>query len=289
MKSCLALIAVTLCAFCSKGQGDGQISHENFEAAVPDRLTLVKNSMQIDEWHEESFWAAYDGYRAKAEKATPTWGARLNTLAKMDAQTDPLMAFDGAERMIIDRYRQIDLWHQYFQKISASNNGAIGLKFLQTETLLAMMDEADIYEASAGPDFKRPVMTKTPLSREGRRNAMSEALMISEDQKASFNAAFDKYESERIDLLGDDYSVYDLYVGDLTDFTPAFSMRLGRDFIEVMRRETKLKEKYLAEMARAVGPAIAARFIVLEDYQSILSKMYLWSTADADLLADSTN
>jgi hypothetical protein len=289
MKSCLVVITVTLCSLCSRGQGDGQISHQDIEAAVPDRLTLVKNSMQIDRWHEESFWAAYDGYRAKAEKAMSTWDARLNTLAKMDAQTDPLMAFDGAERMIMDRYRQIDLWQQYFQEISASNNGAIGLKFLQTETLLAMMDEADIYEASAGLAFRRPALGKAPLSREGRRNVLCEALMIGEDKKAIFAATFDKYESERIDLLGDDYSVYDLYVGDLTGFTPAFSKRLGRDFIEVMRRETKLKDKYLTEMARSVGPAVAARFIVLEDYQSILSKMYVWSTADAELMADGTN
>ncbi|HWA34953.1 MAG TPA: hypothetical protein VG737_12515 [Cyclobacteriaceae bacterium] len=289
MKSCFTLVALALCSLYVQGQGDSKISRDDIDSGVPDRLTLVKNSMQIDQWHEDSFWAAYDGYRAKAEKAASAWDARLNTLAHMDAQTDPLVAFDGAERMIIDRYRQIDLWQQSFQEISASNNGTIGLKFLQTETLLAMMDEADIYEASAGPASRRPTLIKTPLSRTARRDMMSEALVISEDKKAIFAETFDKYETERIDLLGDDYSVYDLYVGDLRDFTPAFSKRLGRDFIEVMRRETKLKDKYLAEMARAVGPAAAARFIALEDYQSILCKMYLWSTADADLVADGSN
>jgi len=287
MKRCFTSVVILLYSFYSNAQTDAQPQDGYGDSGVPDRITLVKNSMQIDKWHEDSFWPAYEKYENKDEKAIPFRIKQLERLACLDDKADALEAFDVALSVIIDRYDQINLWKQHFTEIAASNNGAIGLKFLQTETLLAMMDQAGIYEGAAGFARYKPISYGGVIvGRDRRRELVTSALIIDQDAKAVFLEVFDKYETERIDLLGDDYSVYDLYVGDPADFTPAFSKRLGRDFMEVMNREVKLKEKYLAEMARALDPATAAKFIALEDYQSIVAKMYLWSTADDEFMAD---
>jgi len=207
----------------------------------------------------------------------------------MDDATAGTEALDIMMKILADRYEQLSLWQRTFSDITASNNGAIALKFLQTETLIAMMDEGSVYEAAAGYTYHRPQSNASIKTKDQRRAAISKALSLTPEQEKVFFTVFDKYETERIDALGTDYDIYDLYVGDPTDFTPAFSKRLGRDFIEVMRRENKLKLKYLAGMTRALGPLIAARFAALEDYHSILSKMYVWSTSDEEFLADGSH
>lgn len=42
----------------------------------------------------------------------------------------------------------------------------------------------------------------------------------------------------------------------------------------------KAQRKYLNEMNAAIGPSLAARFLAWEDYYSLVSKMYAWSTAN---------
>ncbi len=88
-----------------------------------------------------------------------------------------------------------------------------------------------------------------------------------------------KYEEECTDMLGENYNLFELYIGDPSDYTPALAKTLGNNLLMVMKREIKLKEKYFAEMNAVMGPSLAARFLAWEDYYSVVSKMYVWNDA----------
>jgi hypothetical protein len=284
MKSCFFTVLYTFAFYLGIAQ-PAQNSQDSPDGD-PDRMTLVKNSMALDRWHEQSFWATYEGYLSEEEEFTEAHDARLQKLVQLDSNVEGKNAYDRALKVIAGRNDLINLWQRYFASITTTNNGGIALKFLQTESLLAMMEDAAVYEAAADYSYHRPVTIISSGTWRERAEAMSKSMNLSPENEANFMEAFEQYEEERIDVLGEDYSVYDLYIGDPTDFTPAFAKRMGRDFIEVMKRENKLKQKYLEEMARKVNEGVAARFIAMEDYQSILAKMYLWSSADEDLMAD---
>jgi hypothetical protein len=113
-----------------------------------------------------------------------------------------------------------------------------------------------------------------------KRNTISKALPLTEGESSKFWTVYSQYEDECDALLGGDYSIVALYAGDASDFTPALAKRLGNEFLQVIERESKLKEKYFEKMNEAVGSSVAARFLAWEDYYSLVSKMYAWADAD---------
>jgi hypothetical protein len=119
-------------------------------------------------------------------------------------------------------------------------------------------------------------MNTTQL-KEAKHNTIRSALSLTDDKAEAFWKVYTRYEEECDALLGEDYSIIGLYAVEPSDFTPGLSKRLGYDFLQLMQRETKLKEKYFRAMNEAVGSSLASRFLAWEDYYSLLSKMYAWA------------
>lgn len=258
----------------------GQHAQGTLVASVSgvDRLSIVKNSISIPAWHEKSFWSVYEDYLGNVNEVTMHGYRSLETLAGVGKNTNGAEAFELGQRMINDRRSLLALRERYYAQIGTGFNGIIALQFLQAEVLLDMVESCRIYEQTHWNDFRfHPKALNPSQFKEAKHNTIHAALTPSTEEARSFWAIYNRYEEECDALLGEDYSLISLYAGEPSDFTPAIAKRLGNDFLSVMQRELKLKEKYFREMEQVVGPSLATRFLAWEDYYSLVSKMYAWA------------
>ncbi|MBT1697211.1 hypothetical protein KK083_10015 [Fulvivirgaceae bacterium PWU4] len=243
-----------------------------------DRLSIVKNSISIPAWHEKSFWSVYEDYLGNVNEVSTQGYRSLETLAEADKNTNGAEAYELGQQMIKDRRNLLALRERYYTQIGAGFNGIIALQFLQAEALLDMMESCRIYEQTHWSDFRfHPKALNPSQFKKAKHNTIHAALTPSVEEASAFWEVYNRYEEECDALLGEDYSLISLYAGDPSDFTPAIAKRLGNDFLSVMQRELKLKEKYFVEMNQVVGPSLATRFLAWEDYYSLVSKMYAWA------------
>jgi len=275
-------ICLTMALFCFGAHTYGQLAKNTLAMTVSgnDRVSVVKSSVRLAEWHEKAFWPLYEKYLTNATDVYSSIYRSLQDLTRTDAATEDKAAFDNAWKLLTYRHDEVELRKKYYQEVGAVLNGVIALQFLQTEAMMDMLETAGIYSKSNWEQFRFQAHSLPPEQvNEAKRNTLSAALDIPEDKQRAFWALYDKYEEESNAMLGEAYSVYSLFASDAADFTPALAKRLGYDLLHVMERELRLKEKYFLEMHTAVGPSLAARFLAFEDYYSVVSKMYTWADA----------
>lgn len=275
-RSCIIAIisAVVISAF-------GQPSSNTFETSVSGeaRMTLVRNSIHLTAWHEKPFWKLYENYAAKKEEAPLTY-ATVDNLAKTDKTVSDELALQNAQNLIAFRNEEIEVWKQYYAQVGAAHNGVIALQFLQTEALLDVMESSNIYEGTPRRNFYfHPKALASTQSSKAKYATITKALSLAPEETEAFFVIYTRYEDECKDMLGENYDLFELYVGDPSDYTPGLAKTLGNNLLVVMKREIKLKEKYFAEMNTVMGPSLAARFLAWEDYYTAVSKMYAWNDA----------
>jgi hypothetical protein len=243
-----------------------------------DRITMVRSSIDVPEWHEKLFWPLYEKYMYKVEEISSSTYRSIHDLTRVDRFSNEEDALNHATNLIAFRYNELAVRKQYYAEVATGLNGVIALQFLQTETLLEIMESFNIYEQSPWKKFRfHPMLMPMEKLREAKHNTMTTALSLPADKAEVFWKLYSQYEEECDALLGEDYSMISLYAGEASDFTPALAKRLGYDLLNITQREIKLKEKYFHEMNGAVGSTLAARFLAWEDYYSLVSKMYAWS------------
>lgn len=243
-----------------------------------DRISVVKSSVRLAEWHEKTFWPLYEEYLTDATKVYSQTYRSLKDLAETDVSMPEQEAFENGWKLLTHRNEELQLKKKYYQEVGAVLNGVVALQFLQTETMMDMLESADIYSKS---DWKAYRFHSQALPedkvREAKHNTLASAIKLSPEKEKAFWAAYRQYEEDCNALLGEAYSVYSLFAGDAADFTPALAKRLGNELLQVLEREVRLKERYFLEINATVGPIEASRFLAWEDYYSLVSKMYAWT------------
>ena len=245
-----------------------------------DRISVVKSSVHLAEWHEKSFWPLYEKYLSDAAKVYSMTYRSLQDLAETDKSTTSQEAFENGWKFLSYRNDELKLRRQYYQEVGAILNGVVALQFLQTESMMDMLESSQIYGKSAWSRYRFQFQS---MPREkvniAKHNILASAISLSPEQEDAFWNVYNRYEEESDALLGEAYSIYSLFASDASDFTPALAKRLGYDLLHIMEREIKLKERYFLEMNATVGSSVAARFLAWEDYYSLVSKMYAWVDA----------
>jgi hypothetical protein len=220
----------------------------------------------------------YESYLKKTEEASAATFHSVSDLATLDRSVGDTESLERANKLIAFRADMLAVKKEYFNEVGTSLNGIIALQFLQTEVLLDMMESSNIYDASAWKNFRfRSRSLSVGQLKSSRQNTIAAALALPADKATNFWFVYNRYQEECDALLGEDFSIFELYIGEPTDFTPALAKRLGHDLLSIMERELTIKEKYFKEMNTAVGPSLAARFLAWEDYNSIVNKMYAWA------------
>lgn len=243
-----------------------------------DRISVVRSSVSLAEWHEKSFWPLYEKYLKDATRIYSGTYRSLESLAETDASTGEKAAFENAWNLLVHRHQELDMRRKYYQDVGAVLNGVIALQFLQTEATMDMLESAGIYSKTPWEKYRFQAHS-LPIDqiRKAKRNTLAAAIDVPSEKKNAFWTLYFRYESESEALLGEGYSIYTLFASDAADFTPALAKRLGHDLLHVMERELRLKERFFLEMNAAVGPVLAAQFLAFEDYYSIVAKMYAWT------------
>lgn len=243
-----------------------------------DRISVIKSSVRLAEWHEKSFWPLYEKYMKDAVKVYSSSYRSLQDLVETDKMTRDDEAFENGRKLLKYRNDELALKKQYYQEIGGVLNGVVALQFLQTEAMMDMIESSEIYGKSSWKDFRfHPQAMSADQKKNAKHNTLASALSLSPSEENAFWAVYARYEEECDALLGEDYSLYSLFASDASDFTPALAKRLGHDLLQVMEREINLKQKYFLEMNATVGSSLAARFLAWEDYYSLVSKMYTWA------------
>lgn len=272
--------ALLLCLLAIAGFGQHAQNTLALTVSENDRISVVKSSVRLAEWHEKSFWPLYEKYMNDAVKVYSLTYRSLQDLAGSNNAISDHEAFENASKLLTYRNDELALRKQYYREIGAVLNGVIALQFLQTEAMMDMIESSEIYSKSSWKNFRfHPQALSSDQIKTAKHNTISSALSLSSGEEDAFWMVYSKYEEECDAILGEDYSLYSLFASDASDFTPALAKRLGHDLLLVMEREIKLKEKYFLEMNAAAGSSIASRFLAWEDYYSVVSKMYAWADA----------
>lgn len=249
-----------------------------FSVSGDDRISVVRNSVRLAEWHERSFWPLYESYLGEVSEVSSTSYRCLHGLATAGRGSNEGEAFEHAWNLLTYRNKALNVRNKYYKEVAAVLNGVVALQFLQTETMMEMLETTQIYGATEWENFRFSVATLSSReTREAKHNTIRAALEIPPNKSAAFWAVYNNYENDCDALLGENYNVYSLFASDPADFTPALAKRLGYDLLQVMDRELRLKERYFLEMNNAVGPMLAARFLAWEDYYSVVEKMHAWA------------
>lgn len=243
-----------------------------------DRISVVKSSVHLAEWHEKSFWPLYEDYLKEAVKVYSLTYRSLQDLAGTDKSTMNEEAFENGWKLLTYRNDELALRKKYYLEVAAVLNGVVALQFLQTESMMDMLQSAQIYGNSDWKNYQFHFQKMADGKvKEAKHNTLTSALKLAPENAEAFWNVYSRYEEECDALLGEAYNVYSLFASDAADFTPALAKRLGHDLLKVMEREVRLKERYFLEMNAAAGSVAAAGFLAWEDYYSILSKMHAWA------------
>jgi hypothetical protein len=245
-----------------------------------DRISVVRSSVRLAEWHEKSFWPLYEKYLSDAVKVYSLTYRSLQDLAGTGESVSEQEAFENGWKLLTYRNDELALRKQYYREVGAALNGVVALQFLQTEAMMDMLESSQIYNKSKWKQYRFHSQTVGESdAKEAKHHMLASALALSPEKEKVFWHVYGKYEEECDALLGEAYTVYSLFASDASDFTPALAKRLGHDLLQVMEREIRLKERYFLEMNAVVGSSLAARFLAWEDYYSLVSKMYAWADA----------
>jgi hypothetical protein len=182
--------------------------------------------------------------------------------------------------LIAHRYDKLSVKKQYFNQVNSQINGKMALQFLQAEELLDLMTCWSIFEGTSWQKIITDPYSVVSSDRiEEKHRIITSVLSLPETAHEKFWGLYDAYESECSVLLGEGLSMFEQYIREVSDLTPAQATRFGSEFLNLQQKEAKLKERYFLEMNEAMGPGLAARFIALEDYFSVIGKMKVWADA----------
>ena len=281
MKRAYLIAVVSMLAFSCFGQHVGNTFAASLSGA--ERMSVVKNSINVPSGHEKSFWPVYENYFNKVEAVSLQAYSAVNDLANLNDGVSDDEAVASAKKVFDLRRQELALRKEYYYQIGAEFNGIIAMQFLQAEAILGMMENSGIYDATQWRRYRfypRGFKGDAAVIRAAKYNTISKAIGLSPETAPQFYVIYTNYEQECDQMLGEDYSLIGLYAGDPSGFTPGLAKRLGYDLLTIMDREISIKEKYFDKLTEAIGGKTAARLFAWEDYYSLQNKMLAWSEGE---------
>src|SRR5688572_3761440 len=80
------------------------------------RISVVKSSVRLAEWHEKSFWPLYDKYLDDAVKVYSLTYRSLQDLTTTDASSAEQDAFENGWKLLTYRNDELQLKKKYYQE-----------------------------------------------------------------------------------------------------------------------------------------------------------------------------
>jgi len=84
-----------------------------------DRISVVKSSVRLAEWHEKSFWPLYEKYLNDATKVYSLTYRSLQDLAETDKSIPDQDAFENGWKLLTYRNDELELRKKYCPSVSS--------------------------------------------------------------------------------------------------------------------------------------------------------------------------
>jgi Spy/CpxP family protein refolding chaperone len=109
-----------------------------------------------------------------------------------------------------------------------------------------------------------------------KKAMVAEFLKLSNDDAAKFWPIYEKYEAERSTLGSRRIALIDTYATKYEAMDDASADALVKESASIQKKEVVLREKYYAQVRKAVSTGVAARFYQIEDAINVGVRMELY-------------
>jgi hypothetical protein len=238
---------------------------------APNREKILRASIALPESEANLFWPLYEQYET-----------RLNAMKENTIESLRQLILDHGEgslekvqKLLTDQRTEAALKKEYFDKILISTNGAVALQFLQGDALYDLLLKSKMYEQMQPSEtvWSPAIMTNESL----KRNILEFALGVNANDTTRFRSLLENFEFDFSRVVGHGYVFFEYYIDDASGWTPGQCKKLGDSFIHMQLNEVKVKDQYLRKFDEAFGPDFAARFMSLQEYFCMMSKLKVWS------------
>jgi hypothetical protein len=185
----------------------------------------------------------------------------LSNLAKAAAVIHQNDAFECLNSLFVYRAKELETKRKFFEKISHEVGSMAALRFLQqTEISELRMNEKDY----------------TGMGMESEINVYAFASTTSvfpEQMPRRFMQLHLEYESDQQKLLEEHRAAMEILFTDVKTLAPDECNRRGKNYLDGMEKDIKLKEMYYRRIDRTWGRVYAARFLSFHEYNSMVGKL----------------
>jgi hypothetical protein len=249
-----------------------QASQSQFRQEKADQLNILQSSLALHESQEDLFWPIYEQYEQKLSKLKESTVESLRTLT---LNVDEMSAFGSVQNLLLDQHKEAALKKEYFDKIIASTNGTVALQFLQGEALYDLLLKSRLYEKL---QWEHPSWTPSVLKDELLRQSLTETTLgVMPADSTKFRTLMSDFDFDYSRVVGHQFAFYEQYVESASEWTPGQCKQLGNNFLKMQISEVKVKDQYFNRFNESFGPSFAARFIALQEYFNLMSKLKVWS------------
>jgi hypothetical protein len=249
-----------------------QASQTQLREEKPDQLNILKSSLALRESQEDLFWPIYEQYEQKLSELKES---TFESLRALTLNVEEMRAFSSVQNLLLDEHKEAALKKEYFDKIVASTNGTVALQFLQGEALYDLLLKSRLYEQI---QWDHPSWTPSVLKDEMLRQSLTEiTLGVVPADSTKFRTLMSDFDFEYSRVVGHQFAFYEQYVDNAGEWTPGQCKQLGNDFLKMQINEVKVKDRYFNKFNETFGPSFAARFIALQEYFNLMSKLKVWS------------
>jgi hypothetical protein len=250
-------------------QASQQIS---FAEQDREKVNILKASVAFHDGQESIFWPLYEQYEQKLDKIRENSFVALQHLTLNHSDS---LALENVQHLLLEQNEEASIKREYFDKLNLSTNGILALQFLQSEALFDLLTKSKWYEKLP---WERPKWNPGILKDEQLKiSAFISLLDVNSEQAQEFKLLMEDFEFEYSRIVGHEFLFFEQYIEDPFDLTPGQCKTIGSSFVKMQLHEVKIKERYFEKMNKAFGTSFAARFIAMEEYFNIISKLNVWS------------
>lgn len=241
-----------------------------------ERRTVAKATVTLHESYENVFWSLYDQY----EHQLPVIEVGMETLYEQLQNKEMEAARITMESVLENQYREVAVRRDFMEKFNNSMNGQVALQFLQSEILHDLILRSRTVEESKVtlPQWNVAMLKDEKV----KQSVMAFTLGVTQEDEGRFRKVYEDFNFDYSRVVGHQLVWFEQYIEDVSELTPAQSLKLAREFVAMQFNELKVKENYFKKINEEFGTDMAVRFFHTEEYFDMMSKLKVWADLQKD-------
>jgi hypothetical protein len=271
-----SIISLSLCSFLCVTSLAQQASQLVVYNEPGNHSRYVKSLLSLENAHDMVFWPLFDQYAEKLELIRSKRHISSQRLLEDYGNATP----DQLNAHLQANLEDALLRKEYFQKALSSTNGVVALQFLQGEELFELLGQLSLFE-NVSRDLPRWDVALTKNESE-KIQLFTNFLEVAAGERDQLRTLLEDFEFDMSRVVGHEHFFFEQYIEDCSDFVPGHCKKLGVAFAEMNVNEERTKQRYFEKLLQSFGVHAAVKFVVLQEYFSLMSKLSVWSSSTAE-------